>query len=145
MDSVRRMRDHGYKEVLLLGQNVNSYCDDSRGNIVRFPELLSSIAEIAPEMRIRFMSPHPKVGFPSLCESGFPAGDAGGDSRPSQHLSLHPPSRSKRQLLLSASHEPSVHARRIRASGRRDSLHASRLQFEHGCDIGVLRGDGGGA
>ncbi|KAK8791595.1 hypothetical protein WA588_001599 [Blastocystis sp. NMH] len=60
MDSVRRMRDHGYKEVLLLGQNVNSYCDDSRGNIVRFPELLSSIAEIAPEMRIRFMSPHPK-------------------------------------------------------------------------------------
>lgn len=61
MDSVRRMRDHGYKEVLLLGQNVNSYCDDSRGNIVRFPELLSSIAEIAPEMRIRFMSPHPKI------------------------------------------------------------------------------------
>ena len=50
------LRDRGFKEVTLLGQNVNSYRIDSIG----FPELLRRVAETAPEMRIRFTTSHPK-------------------------------------------------------------------------------------
>ena len=53
---VRDLRDRGFKEVTLLGQNVNSYRIDSLG----FPELLRRVAEEAPEMRIRFTTSHPK-------------------------------------------------------------------------------------
>ncbi len=56
---VRDLRDRGFKEVTLLGQNVNSYRSggDERG---AFPELLRLVAEEAPEMRIRFTTSHPK-------------------------------------------------------------------------------------
>ena len=56
---VRDLRDRGFKEVTLLGQNVNSYRSggDERG---AFPELLRVVAEEAPEMRIRFTTSHPK-------------------------------------------------------------------------------------
>ena len=56
---VRDLRDRGFKEVTLLGQNVNSYRSgvDER---VAFPELLRLVAEEAPEMRIRFTTSHPK-------------------------------------------------------------------------------------
>ena len=52
---VRDLRDRGFKEVTLLGQNVNSY--DSQLN---FPGLLRRVAREAPEMRIRFTTSHPK-------------------------------------------------------------------------------------
>ena len=62
---VRDLRDRGFKEVTLLGQNVNSYVrptpDPSRaGGELRFPELLRMVAEEAPGMRIRFTTSHPK-------------------------------------------------------------------------------------
>ena len=62
---VRDLRDRGFREVTLLGQNVNSYVrptpDPSRaGGELRFPELLRMVAEEAPEMRIRFTTSHPK-------------------------------------------------------------------------------------
>jgi tRNA-2-methylthio-N6-dimethylallyladenosine synthase len=50
---VRDLRDRGFKEVTLLGQNVNSYQPS-------FPKLLRLVAEEAPEMRIRFTTSHPK-------------------------------------------------------------------------------------
>ena len=50
---VRDLRDRGFKEVTLLGQNVNSYQPS-------FPELLRRVAEEAPEMRVRFTTSHPK-------------------------------------------------------------------------------------
>ena len=54
---VRDLRDRGFKEVTLLGQNVNSY----QGNDgTSFPQLLRRVAEEAPEMRIRFTTSHPK-------------------------------------------------------------------------------------
>ena len=54
---VRDLRDRGFKEVTLLGQNVNSY----HGNDgTTFPQLLRRVAEEAPEMRIRFTTSHPK-------------------------------------------------------------------------------------
>ena len=54
---VRDLRDRGFKEVTLLGQNVNSY-QWNEGN--SFPQLLRRVAEEAPEMRIRFTTSHPK-------------------------------------------------------------------------------------
>ena len=53
---VRDLRDRGFKEVTLLGQNVNSY----RLENLDFPRLLRRVAEEAPEMRIRFTTSHPK-------------------------------------------------------------------------------------
>lgn len=53
---VRDLRDKGYKEVTLLGQNVNSY---KLGDI-DFPALLRKVAEEVPTMRVRFTTSHPK-------------------------------------------------------------------------------------
>ena len=59
---VRDLRDRGFKEVTLLGQNVNSYqlTMDNGQLTIGFPELLRRVAEEAPEMRIRFTTSHPK-------------------------------------------------------------------------------------
>lgn len=51
----------GYKEITLLGQNVNSYCfEKENGETVSFPMLLRIVAESAPDVRIRFTTSHPK-------------------------------------------------------------------------------------
>ena len=59
---VRDLRDRGYKEVTLLGQNVNSYMIRNEKSEIRndFPSLLRAVALEAPEMRIRFTTSHPK-------------------------------------------------------------------------------------
>ena len=55
------LRARGFKEVTLLGQNVNSYCwKGEAGEEVRFPQLLTLVAEAAPDMRIRYTTSHPK-------------------------------------------------------------------------------------
>ncbi len=53
---VRDLRDRGFKEVTLLGQNVNSY----QAPDTDFPALLRKVAEEAPQMRVRFTTSHPK-------------------------------------------------------------------------------------
>jgi tRNA-2-methylthio-N6-dimethylallyladenosine synthase len=69
VDSIKNevldLQSKGYKEVTLLGQNVNSYRYrgiDQAGNEleVNFPTLLKIIAELVPDMRIRFTTSHPK-------------------------------------------------------------------------------------
>jgi len=58
---VRDLRDRGFKELTLLGQNVNSYRWISEsGTAMLFPELLRRVAREAPAMRIRFTTSHPK-------------------------------------------------------------------------------------
>ena len=60
---VRDLRDRGFKEVTLLGQNVNSYeiRNEKLGmSNVFFPDLLRRVAEEVPEMRVRFTTSHPK-------------------------------------------------------------------------------------
>ena len=54
---VRDLRDRGFKEVTLLGQNVNSYLWNE---VNSFPLLLRRVAEEVPEMRVRFTTSHPK-------------------------------------------------------------------------------------
>ena len=62
LTEVRDLRDKGYKEVTLLGQNVNSYRLENLGSLesLDFPALLRKVAEEAPTMRIRFTTSHPK-------------------------------------------------------------------------------------
>lgn len=57
---VRDMRDKGFKEVTLLGQNVNSYRFEKDGETVDFPGLLEKVACEVPAMRVRFVTSHPK-------------------------------------------------------------------------------------
>ena len=58
---VADLRQKGYKEVTLLGQNVNSYrFTRPDGTVVTFPQLLRTVAQAAPDMRIRFTTSHPK-------------------------------------------------------------------------------------
>lgn len=82
LEEVKQLSNQGVKEITLLGQNVNSYrdlskasdCYTSSTNLakgfrtvykskiggLRFADLLEKVAEIDPEIRIRFTSPHPK-------------------------------------------------------------------------------------
>ncbi len=60
---VADLRDRGFKEVTLLGQNVNSYRIENPELTIDncdFPKLLRRVAETAPEMRVRFTTSHPK-------------------------------------------------------------------------------------
>lgn len=81
LEEVQLLRDQGYKDITLLGQNVNSYHDKASqeiksehqnssgfnelfksrdGDGARFADLLEQVSTIAPEVRFRFTSPHPK-------------------------------------------------------------------------------------
>lgn len=56
LKEVRDLRERGYKEVTLLGQNVNSYNFEG----LTFPQLLDRLASEVPDLRIRFTTSHPK-------------------------------------------------------------------------------------
>lgn len=60
LNEVRALKEQGYKEVTLLGQNVNSYLYETESEKIDFPRLLELVAQEAPEMRIRFTTSHPK-------------------------------------------------------------------------------------
>ena len=60
LNEVMDLKKKGYKEVTLLGQNVNSYKFENGESVVGFPQLLRMVAEAVPEMRVRFTTSHPK-------------------------------------------------------------------------------------
>jgi tRNA-2-methylthio-N6-dimethylallyladenosine synthase len=60
LKEVKDLEKKGYKEVTLLGQNVNSYHFEKDGETVTFPMLLRLVAETVPGMRVRFTTSHPK-------------------------------------------------------------------------------------
>lgn len=78
LNEIRDMRDKGFKEVTLLGQNVNSYLYEQDGEQVNFSSLLEKVALEAPNMRIRFVTSHPKdmsdetlhviAMYPNICQ-----------------------------------------------------------------------------
>ena len=64
LNEVRDLQAKGYKEVTLLGQNVNSYryesIIDNQKSVIDFADLLEIVADAVPDMRIRFTTSHPK-------------------------------------------------------------------------------------
>jgi tRNA-2-methylthio-N6-dimethylallyladenosine synthase len=63
LNEVKDLEARNFKEVTLLGQNVNSYHalrDDNGGADITFPQLLAMVAEAVPGMRVRFTTSHPK-------------------------------------------------------------------------------------
>jgi len=79
LNELKDLQGKNYKEVTLLGQNVNSYHIEKDGEIIEFPDLLRMVAEVAPEIRFRFSTSHPKdmsdrtletiAQYPNLCKS----------------------------------------------------------------------------
>ncbi|MEI8087341.1 MAG: tRNA (N6-isopentenyl adenosine(37)-C2)-methylthiotransferase MiaB [Paludibacter sp.] len=80
LNELKDLQSKGYKEVTLLGQNVNSYkIENEDESLIEFPDLLRIVAEAAPEIRFRFSTPHPKdmcdrmletiAKYPNLCKS----------------------------------------------------------------------------
>lgn len=77
LNEIEDLNKRGFKEVILLGQNVNSYCFKEGERVVDFAQLLSIVAEAYPSMRIRFTTSHPKdmsddvletmVNYPNIC------------------------------------------------------------------------------
>lgn len=78
LNEVADLRARGYREVTLLGQNVNSYhFTTADGEVIDFATLLARVAEAAPDMRIRFTTSHPKdmsdetidviARYPNIC------------------------------------------------------------------------------
>ncbi len=60
LTEVNDLAERGFKEVTLLGQNVNSYRYERDGEVIDFPMLLRKVAEAVPSMRVRFTTSHPK-------------------------------------------------------------------------------------
>lgn len=61
LNELADLRTRGFKEAILLGQNVNSYhYENADGEVTDFPKLLDMVAKAAPDMRIRFTTSHPK-------------------------------------------------------------------------------------
>lgn len=67
IQEVTSLYDAGFKEVTLLGQNVNSYMDEHSGN--NFAELLKACAKAVPHMRIRYTTSHPQDMSDQLIET----------------------------------------------------------------------------
>lgn len=70
INEVKNLVDSGYKEIMLLGQNVNSYGKDLK-NGISFPELLRELNRIDGDFIIRFMSSHPKDASHELIDAIF--------------------------------------------------------------------------
>ena len=60
LDECKTLVENGFREVTVLGQNVNSYRDEQQGSSVDFAELVYRISQISPELRIRYSTSHPK-------------------------------------------------------------------------------------
>ena len=60
LSEVAQLVEEGYKEVTVLGQNVNSYHYTEDGTVVPFAELLDRVSRVSPELRVRYSTSHPK-------------------------------------------------------------------------------------
>ena len=60
LNELKDLQSKNFKEVTLLGQNVNSYHAMKDGSTVEFPDLLAIVSDAAPEIRFRFTTSHPK-------------------------------------------------------------------------------------
>ena len=79
VQEAKQLFNEGYREMTLLGQNVDSYCWKSdSGSVVNFAQLLELVAEVNPLLRVRFSTSHPKditddvlysiLKYPNICK-----------------------------------------------------------------------------
>jgi len=59
LSEIKNLLDKGYKEIVLLGQNVNSYGLDKKGQEISFPELLKKIDSLSKHFWLKFLTSHP--------------------------------------------------------------------------------------
>ncbi|MDD4848068.1 MAG: tRNA (N6-isopentenyl adenosine(37)-C2)-methylthiotransferase MiaB [Bacteroidales bacterium] len=89
VNEAKELFEKGYYEVTLLGQNVNSYQWEEAGKIVRFPDLITMVGDIHPDLRVRFTTSHPKdlsddliraiAGHENICNAIHLAVQSGND------------------------------------------------------------------
>lgn len=79
LSEAQDLLNRGYKEVTLLGQNVNSYrFENEDGTVVTFAKLMEMVALLSPQLRVRFATSHPKdisdelihtiAQYPNICK-----------------------------------------------------------------------------
>ena len=78
LSEAKQLLADGYKEVTLLGQNVNSYCYETADGTVTFADLMELVAQLSPTLRVRFATSHPKdisdellhvmARYPNICK-----------------------------------------------------------------------------
>ena len=136
VNEVRDLAQKGYREVTLLGQNVNSYkwLPEGERKPVRFWDLIELVAEVDPLVRIRFTTSHPKdmsdkvlkaiAKHPNLC----------------RHIHLPLQSGSSRILkLMNRKYDREWYLDRIRAI----RVNFARLWFKHRCVLRFLHRNAG--
>lgn len=69
LSEIEQLLKDGYKEVTLLGQNVNSYFWDEAGETMNFAQLMATVAQMSPDLRVRFATSHPKDISDELIET----------------------------------------------------------------------------
>ncbi len=79
VDEAKNLFEKGYREITLLGQNVNSYAWNEPQNSINFSRLIELVAQISPLLRVRFATSHPKdlsnnlleviCKYPNICRS----------------------------------------------------------------------------
>ena len=115
LKEVKDLEKKGYKEVTLLGQNVNSYHFEKDGETVTFPMLLRLVAETVPGMRVRFTTSHPKDM-----------------SDETLHVIAEIPNVCKRKLTHPETDEPQIYPGMVHGTGGCHPPHHPRLRTEHG-------------
>lgn len=60
VEQAKRLFDLGYRDITLLGQNVNSYLYKTENEQINFAQLIAMVAQINPKLRVRFATSHPK-------------------------------------------------------------------------------------
>ena len=134
LNEIRRQAQDGVVEVMLLGQNVNSY-GKTLEQPMTFAALLREVEKIDGIRRIRFMTSHPKDLSDELIETMR-------DSKKiCRHLHLPLQSGSTRVLGLD---EPQIHEGELSGSGGEVKAGDSRSFPDHGYHRGLPRGDRGG-
>lgn len=78
LDEIRQLLSRNFREVTLLGQNVNSYMWTGSGTVVDFSDLLALVAQTSKDLRVRFATSHPKdisdkiirtiAAYPNICK-----------------------------------------------------------------------------
>ena len=78
LNEARHLYENGYREVTLLGQNVDSYKFETGNTLTNFAQLLKLVAEVSPQLRVRFSTSHPKdmtddvlhaiAAYPNICK-----------------------------------------------------------------------------